>query len=207
MASTYSLAGAISLVLLLSYLIATKASRDAATKFFGIWFFLAFALTANIITPIGTIMGDRLALVPSIGAIAFLTSVFANGKFASPRILVVAICLFYFSTSFRQVGYWKNNGTLFAAALAHNPENPKALYNYGLYTMTVIGDTKAAKALFHRVLLLVPDHLYSMKNLADIALREGDVGSVITWYRRILAQYPEEEQVKKQLAEIERRVQ
>ncbi len=83
-------------------------------------------------------MADRYLYLPSIGL--SVAAIWALASLAVDRrrtILVawlgIALCGVYAVGAFRQVGYWKNNETLYLRALEVNPDNSEAWFNIALH--------------------------------------------------------------------------
>ena len=97
----------------------------------------AFATTANILIPTGTILGERLAYLPSAGLCLLVAAVWTR-LFAGPlqkreqtlalALLVMAVGVLGARTVVRNRD-WKSNLTLFAAAVRATPGSAKAHMN------------------------------------------------------------------------------
>ncbi len=203
MAKTYSVQGALSFLILFAYLAALFGAANRKLLYLGLWFLISFALTANVLLPIGTIRADRLALVPSIGLIGFIVGHISDLKRPAVRLCALLVFVTYSLATFGQLWVWQSTRSVFESMLERDPENPKALYNYGMYLYSQDRNHRAAAGYLLKTLELVPDHLYSMRMLADIALAHGDVEQLEYWYRRILSQYPDEVQAKRQLEKLQ----
>jgi len=100
------------------------------------------------------------------------------------------------------VSIWRNNSSLFQYLAINAPGNPKASYNLGIHLLTQEKRPDLAEPYLRETLELVPDHLYSMKALADIAVERNEYGRAAYWYTRILRSYPEELEIRKELERL-----
>lgn len=205
-AEVYSPVGALRVALFGSFLGLLWFFRRESWAFLGVWFLGAFLLTANIVLPIGTIMGERLAFLPSVGFIGWMVGV--GGKLlgrTSPALLrfaVVLIVVCFATRTAARIPVWRSNEMLLLHTVLDRPQSPKALYNYGVDLFVRKGDLGEAERVFEAVLQVVPDHLLSLQALADIALKHGDRRKLERWYRRILEVKPGEPLVTEQLQKL-----
>jgi Tfp pilus assembly protein PilF len=97
----------------------------------------AFATTANILIPTGTILGERLAYLPSAGLCLLLAAVWTRlfagapqrrGQTLALALLVIAVGALGVRTMVRNLD-WRSNITLFAAAVRAAPNSAKAHLN------------------------------------------------------------------------------
>ena len=98
----------------------------------------AFIVTANIFIPIGTIMGERLAYLPSAG-FCLLTALAWNWLRERQRTLALAVlAVLIAALGIRSVlrnRDWKNNDTLYSAQLANAPNSAKTHQNMAVVYM------------------------------------------------------------------------
>jgi protein O-mannosyl-transferase len=207
-ADTYSLIGLVSLLAIMVFGLCVLRQRNKALVFWGSWFFLSFALTANIVTKIGTIMAERLLFTPSIGAIAFVSLYMYQHVHMNKLLRIATVIaasayaiLFCFLTSER-LPVWQNNQTLFSQTLVDAPKSPKALYNYAVYLRTDRNDVDQSERYFLETLKILPTHTFSMIALADIALEKKNYARVEYWYKRVLALDPQNYAVKGNLTKL-----
>lgn len=199
---TWSTAGFLALLLFATLIFLTAREEDKKLRLCGIWFLITFLLTSNILVPIGTVRADRLLLVPGIGVIALLFSRAAVLWPERVTLIGAAVSAVFMLKTITLIPGWRDNGTLFSSMVTAAPENPKALYNLGIYLLTQQQAPVQAEYFLRKTLEIVPDHLYSMKALADISLARKDYARLAYWYTRILRSYPEEQQVREQLEKL-----
>ncbi len=129
--------GLAALFLLAALLVVSIArEREKRDLAFGFLFFAAaFATTANLLFPTGTIFAERLAYLPSAGlALALASAVFGRapgGRPVSPRRsgLLFAIALAFAARTIVRNPVWKNDETLFSETVRTSPRSAKSHYN------------------------------------------------------------------------------
>jgi len=101
-----------------------------------LFFLLAFLPTANVLYPIGTIFGERVAYLPSAGLCLALGALCAGdassfGQLRRPAVVAAAVIATLFSvrTVIRNPAWW-TDWSIFANSLRTAPESAKAHYNW-----------------------------------------------------------------------------
>ena len=126
-------------LILLLLVVAFYYRKKCVVISFGIiFFFVTIALATNILTLIGTTMGDRLLYTPILGiCIAFVFIVFHSFKklqndSKSKRIIFGFGLLFlvFFYSSFQRNKVWKSNFTLMTSDINHAPNSARVNFNY-----------------------------------------------------------------------------
>lgn len=156
--------------------------RPRPAILFGIVFFaLTFVITSNVFFLIGTIMGERLLYLPSLGfciVAADLTllaceHVTRNRARASLRPLLFAglalgalWCIALPAQLLRYLPVWRTNHTLFAYMVQRVPGSARAQMLYG---QSLVAQGKSGEAIEH--------FKASLKIAPDIALTTGWLGS------------------------------
>lgn len=186
---TTSVAGAFSIILAFVPLALAVVYRKRIEAFYLLWFYITFSVASNLIVPNSTIMGERLAFMPSLGIVAFLASVAVRRAGWATRA-VVAFAVILALRTVTRMPVWYDNSTLFQATLADAPHSPKAYYNYGVHLLDEQHRPSEAKAYFERTLEFYPEHILSLWCLGDIALEEKRFEDMAGYYRRILAINP-----------------
>lgn len=143
---------------------------------------LAFAPVANLLFPIGTIMAERLMYLPSAGVclaaaagLARLTARLRSpGRPAGridPAVLGVGVLLAALSArTIVRLQDWRDDYTIFRAALRVAPDSVRALFNYAAACETRGDDGEAAGA-YRKAIALWPDFADAHYNLAGIEAR------------------------------------
>ena len=192
----YSTGGLISLLFLGFFVFLLWVFRKKRQVCLGLWLPLSFSLTANIFTPIGTLMGDRLAFTPSIGFIPFCCWVIYLQlkkivKDPQTRLtLLISLLLPLALLSLNRIPVWKDNASLFSQTLTDAPLSPKAKYNWAVYLFNEKKDANGAKSYLKQALTIHPQHKFTLRLLADIALQEKSYGELEYYYKRILEVEP-----------------
>ena len=105
------------------------------------WFPFAFAVSGNVAFPIGTIMAERLLLLPSFAACLAAGLVVDHlsspsharrGAIVATVLLTVAVFFVQFRT---RASVWESADTYFPASAAASPRSAKAAYDHGLYLL------------------------------------------------------------------------
>jgi len=102
--------------------------RKSALILAGAIYFAGFAVTANILTPTGTIMGERLAYLPSAGFCLLLAAIWNQIEIRNKRVAVSALVLVSVALGARTVirnRDWKDSLSLYSAAVNTVPNSAK----------------------------------------------------------------------------------
>ena len=141
----------------------------------GAIYLVGFSVTANILVPTGTIMGERLAYLPSAGfcllvALVFFRLGFPNRKLATAvfAILVTALAM---RTVIRNRD-WRDNFTLFSAAVRAVPGSARAHAGLGGEYMRR-DQLDAASEEFQIALGIYPDFVQVMNSYGIVESRMG----------------------------------
>ena len=111
--------------------------RERREVAFGVLFFLiAFAPTANVFFPTGTIFAERLAYLPSVGfGLALTAAILGPSPEAAVRrfraAILLAISLVFAARTVARNRVWKDDETLFSESVRMSPASAKAHYNMG----------------------------------------------------------------------------
>jgi tetratricopeptide (TPR) repeat protein len=171
--------GLLGVILLLAF----TSLRSRSVYSFGlVWFFIAFLPTANIIFPIGTIFGERLAYTPSAGGvlvIAWILSLIATRYPRTASIFALTTFLFFLGSTILYQGVWQNQETLIERQASRFPNSVKMSVNLATLRMNQ-GHFDIAEEAVERALsfypasadaLLVRARLYSHRGENDRAKR------------------------------------
>jgi Tfp pilus assembly protein PilF len=125
----HTLLPAISAILVIAVWIWAIRARKLAWALAGTIYLIGFSVTSNIIVPSGTIMGERLAYLPSAGfcllvALLWMSLEKRQSKLAW-AVLSIALVVLSVRTIVRNRD-WHDNFTLFAATVQAVPESAKA---------------------------------------------------------------------------------
>lgn len=197
--------GVVSLTTVLLSLYIWWRVRTPRISMLFLWTFTSFLLTINLVTPIGTVMGERLSFAASFGTCGLLGLLFSYWIHSRRmRSLIVVGCygaILVILTILR-VEVWKTNATLFSATVKDAPYSPKAWYNYGVQAVLEDPTSVQGEESFRTALSLYPNYLLPARAIADIMLARKDFGRLEYWYREILKLSPEDETVRAHLSEL-----
>ena len=142
-----------------------------------LWMLLAFAPVANIAFPIGTIFAERLLYLPSLG-FCFVFAVALNQAWNAGRrrlslAIFVVLVLGLTNRTWMRNADWRDNETLFHAAIHTYPQSAKAHAGLG-QALLDRGDTIGALNSLERALSIYPDYAAAHYNtgVAYLALRQ-----------------------------------
>jgi len=160
------------------------------------WFAAAFAITGNVAKPIGTLMAERLLLLPSVsvGLLAGL-GVDALGRSAAVRRAVVGVAVVVVAVlfvSFRsRAAVWESEDVYFPAAAAASPQSAKAQFEHGNWLLRG-GKRVEAEAAYARALAIVPSFSRAASLRAESMAKRGDPGAAAEAYIAYLAVRPDD---------------
>jgi tetratricopeptide (TPR) repeat protein len=172
-----------------------RENRDLA---FGVLFFAAaFAMTANLLFPIGTILAERLAYLPSAGFALALSSVVLGSRTAqepsSRRLsLLVAIAVAYGARTVARNPVWKDDETLFAETVRTSPGSAKAHYNLA-WVSAERGPLSLALEEYTRATRIYPKYFDAWAGKGSVEQRLGRLSDAERSFRRSLAVRPDYE--------------
>jgi len=158
----------------------------------GAIYLAGFAVTANVLMPTGTIMGERLAYLPSAGFCLLLALLWLRLEGRERRLawgmLAVVIAAFGTRTMLRNRD-WYDNFTLFSADVKAAPGSAKIHSNLGTQYYA-LGQLEAASREFDMALRIYPDLAEPYGYKALIASRRGDDGQARQWLEKALSMTP-----------------
>ena len=93
------------------------------------FFLLTFTLVSNIPFPIGTIMGERLVYLPSVGFCLLAAMALAKLGRRSLTVFAALIFCFYAGRSFLRNRDWKDDNALFIRTAETSPDSIRAMVN------------------------------------------------------------------------------
>jgi tetratricopeptide (TPR) repeat protein len=167
---------------------------------FGLLFSLvAIAPAANIFFPIGTIMGERLLYLPSLGFCLWLAACATGLYVLLPRqgagraallVACASILVFYIGRSIVRNRDWQAPLTLWQATVQTSPRSAKAHYNLGdaLFTQ---GDLNGAEREMRAVLQIDPGSGKAYNELGLTLMQQGRSGEALATFEAALRIWPE----------------
>lgn len=176
--------------------------RRAAFLFGGALFLITFLITSNIFFSIGTIMGERLLYLPSVGFCICVADLALNPPAAARRLFarlpagravaLAALGLWAISLTaqtFRYMPVWRNNRTLFAYMVERSPGSARAQLNY---SQELMAEKKYDEAIVHleKAVAIFPNVAASHAALAKAYLLTGRIEDARTQLERSLRIHP-----------------
>ena len=135
-----------------------------------------FAVTANILMPIGTIMGERLAYLPSAG-FCLLAALAWNRLRERQRtlafgVLAILVALLGVRTVVRNRD-WRDNRTLYSAQVTNAPSSAKT---HKVFAMLLMDDGQfdLARKEFEAALQIYPGDPHTLATYGVLEAREGN---------------------------------
>ncbi|MGD0947925.1 MAG: tetratricopeptide repeat protein [Candidatus Binatia bacterium] len=182
-------------LLLAAAAVAVRNRRPAVT-FVVIFPLVALSLTANILFPIGTVKGDRLLYLPSVGWVLLVAYAFDRlleikryRKVA--RVVLAGVVTAYAARAWTRNWDWKDNPTLYRSLVLSAPNSAKARYDYGV-SLQGAGQDAAAAVQFQRAFEIFPyaGGAGSPVALGVLAEKRGDTAAALGWYHKALELEP-----------------
>lgn len=178
--------------------------RAPRLVFCTLWFPAAFAATANIAFPIGTIMAERLTYLPSAGPCLLAglatTAISQRNKLAGYLLVpVAAVAVFALALLYDDRGrIWTSDHHYHEMTAVLCPRSAKAHYNLGLARIRS-GDTRGGAAAFSRSLEIYPAYSLAAYYLASIDKEAGRLEAAAAVWRAYLDRVPDDSGAHSQL--------
>lgn len=170
--------------------------RSFRGLFFATGFWLVtFSIVSNLLVTTGTILGERLMYLPSVGfclAVALIarracqelhSRVLGRAAFVGLFVLIVA------SNGWRTVlrnSDWESDERLLVSALEVSPRSAKVHHNAGAVYLG-LGREEDALEEFHKALEILPEYAKAHASLGHLLLAQGREREAIESYERALA--------------------
>ena len=153
--------GSLAFVALYAGALAWSARRFRLAPFALAWSAFAYAIVSNVLFPIGTIFGERLLYLPSIGFAVLTAGMVAalcrGAPWRKGLAAAIAVVLIggYAARFVDRCRDWGSDDLLFAAAVKVSPRSAKAHSNYG-FTLQRAGRLEEAMAEYRLALQIAP---------------------------------------------------
>ncbi|HET9480536.1 MAG TPA: tetratricopeptide repeat protein, partial [Candidatus Polarisedimenticolia bacterium] len=168
------------------------SARRFPVVFFALsWSALTWLIVSNLLFPIGTIFGERLLYMPSIGFALLLAAGIARlgrlgGRWSAVAVALTVTLTGLFGARFvSRSADWSSDATLFHSAVKTSPNSAKAHSNYG-WTLHVAGRYEEAIEQYGRALEIAPGLTGSGISLARTLSALGRHEEAIERYRAVL---------------------
>ncbi len=169
--------------------------RQAAVRFAAAFPFVALAATSNLLFPIGTIKGERLLYLPSVGWVMLVAYLADRGcrssRYRALTVTVLACMIGAFAArTWVRNGDWDDNATLYASMARTAPNSAKARYNFGTVLIEQ-GRYDAAMEQFGRALDAAQWAEGAALGMGIASEKAGHPARAVGWYRKALEITPE----------------
>ena len=142
-----------------------------------------FAVTANVLFPIGTIMGERLAYAPSIG-VALLAAILLADRRQWKAIVIALAVLYGARTAARNLD-WLTPERFYTRLAETSPQSAKAQYSLGALRAS-LSDDAGSIAAYNRAIEIFPAYAEAYRNRGNALARMGRNAEAIADYRQCL---------------------
>ena len=149
---------------------------------------ILFSPTANILFPIGTIMGERLAYAPSLGLALLLAILLARTRHWKMVLVAVAL-VFAARTAVRNLD-WLNAERFYTKLVETSPDSAKSHYSIGVLR-SAHGDDAGAIEAYDRAIAIFPAYAEAYRNRGNALARLGRREEAMASYRAMPALRPQ----------------
>lgn len=161
---------------------------------------ILFSPTANILFPIGTIMGERLAYAPTLGLALALAILLAPSRHWKTVLVAVAL-IFAARTAVRNLD-WLNAPRFYTKLAETSPASAKSHYSIGVQ-LAAGGNDAAAIEAYDRAIAIFPAYGEAYRNRGNALARLGRREEAMASYRACLRFNPEDYAATTNLRELE----
>jgi tetratricopeptide (TPR) repeat protein len=173
-----------------------------------LWLPAAFAVTGNVVMPIGTMMAERLLYLPSLGP-CLLAGALADGirrdtttrRWAGRAALAVALLALAIAYN-QRARVWIDDDHYHEQAVALSPRSAKAHYNLGL-SYARRGRYEESEQSFARALAVIPSFAAAAGYRAEALRRLDRVDDAIAVYAVYLQVAPNDVDALRNLAGLQ----
>jgi tetratricopeptide (TPR) repeat protein len=144
---------------------------------------ILFSPAANILFPIGTIMGERLVYAPSLG-LALLLSIWLAPRRQWKMVLAAVALVFAARTAVRNLD-WLNAERFYTKLVETSPASAKSHYSIGVLR-SAHGDDGGAIEAYDRAIAIFPAYAEAYRNRGNALARLGRREEAMASYRQCL---------------------
>lgn len=171
--------------------------RGKAFAYSILFFLVALLPASNLFFLIGTIFGERLLYLPSVGFCLLAGGVFLSLRRRARAVATLFLVLILSAGSVRTLArnrVWRDDASFAMAAARDAPRSPKAQFNLGVF-LEEHGDLAGAVAAYRAATALAPGWADPHFNLGGVLARSGKMPDAIAAYRRAFDLSPEDPRV------------
>jgi tetratricopeptide (TPR) repeat protein len=142
------------------------------------------SLTSNLAFPIGTIKGERLLYLPSVGwciAIGLVAAWALRRHFAATSLAVSLVFVLYGARTWARGYDWRDDASLYEATAQSAVNSAKAQYNYGTILLEN-GAVDDAVVQFRRALQIDPQSGQAAFGIGKAYELKGVPAGALHWY-------------------------
>ena len=144
---------------------------------------ILFSVTANVLFPIGTIMGERLVYAPSLGLALLLAILLARSRHWKTVLVLVALA-FGARTAVRNLD-WLDAVHFYTKLVETAPGSAKSYYSLGTLRASR-GDDLGAIEAYDRAIAIFPAYSEAFHNRGNALVRLGRRDEAMESYRACL---------------------
>jgi tetratricopeptide (TPR) repeat protein len=159
-------------------------ARRPVTRFGIAFWAIAFSPTANLLMPIGTTMGERLAYVPIIG----LALLLAQGLSRIPKaglLAAVVLSAVFAGRTFERNRVWHNADAFYPSLAQTSPGSAKAQYFLGCWKAARDDDAGALES-YNRAIGIFPAYPEALNNRGNTLVKLGRIAEAEASFRDCL---------------------
>lgn len=153
----------------------------------------AYSIVSNTVLSIGTLMGERLFYLPTLGLCLAVSPLFDTvARAFTPRsaALVLSVPLVaYAAVSYQRAEVWKSPVALFESAAAAYPRSARAHMELGS-AYGAAGRTAEAEAALEEAMEIHPEYGAAAYNLGNLYARSGRYDDAVRTYDTALRHSP-----------------
>ena len=203
----WQVAGSLVLLVVLSWLFVRMARWRPYLLVGWLWYLITLVPVIGLVQVGKQALADRYTYVPLIGLFViiswgvpdllgvWLDKIKASSKTGPIITALIGACFIValLPITYRQIGYWHNDITLWNRALAVTRNNAVAHYNLG-NTLVGLGDLDGAQHHFSEAIRIDPKKYDAYNNLGGMLLYKGHIERAITHFRiaiKLKPDYPD----------------
>ena len=160
--------------------------------------------TANLLVPVGTVMGERLAYLPSAALAGLAGLGLAAAVRSKPRAAWTLLALFLLVFGARSTARtldWRSADVFYPRLVETSPGSAKSHYFYGAY-LAARGNDQGAVAAYDRAIAIFPAYTEAFHNRGNALARLGKFDQAAASYQIVLRFDPGHAGARQNLAAI-----